>query len=61
MYMPSARGDGAIGDWLELAIYRFHVFNKTHHHSDTLPCFDPLASLSLSHYCGRYDNTITVE
>ncbi len=58
--MPCVRGDGAVGDWLELAIYRYHGFIHTHHNSSTLPCFEPLASLRLSHYLGRYDRTITV-
>jgi hypothetical protein len=59
--MPNSRGDGAIGDWLEIALYRFHGFAKTRHNSERLPCFEPLASLSLSHYLERYNQTITVE
>ena len=57
--MPSARGDGAIGDWLELALYRFHGFRKTEYNSERLPCFEPL--VSLSHYLKRYDEIIRVE
>ena len=59
--MPCARGDGAVGDWLELALYRYHGFTKTRFNPDKLPAFEPLASLSFSRYLGAYDSIITVE
>lgn len=59
--MPSARGDGAIGDWLELALYYFHGFHKTRFNSAKLPCFEPLASITLSRYLATYPQIITVE
>ncbi|MCH9616820.1 MAG: hypothetical protein SP4CHLAM5_00940 [Chlamydiia bacterium] len=59
--MPCLRGDGAIGDWMELAIYKYHGFLKTRHNSKMLPCFEPLASTSLSSYRKRYDKTIKIE
>ena len=57
---PSHRGDGSIGDWLELVIYLFHGFINTKFNDDRLPCFEPLASLSLSRYRGTYDRIITI-
>jgi hypothetical protein len=33
-------GDGAIGDWLELILYRYHGFEKTQHNSSLLPCIE---------------------
>lgn len=59
--MPCKRGDGAVGDWLELALYRYHGFLKTRFNSERLPCFEPLASLSLSRYLTEYHHTIIVE
>jgi hypothetical protein len=58
---PCIRGDGAIGDWFELAIYRYHGFAKTKFSQDKLPCFETLASISLSRYMSEYDKIITVE
>lgn len=58
--MPCFRGDGAVGDWIELAIYRFHGFRKTHYNEGKLACFEPLASLSLSRYLENYASIITV-
>lgn len=59
--MPSGRGDGAIGDWLELTIYRYHGFSKTRYAPDRLPCFEALSTLTLSSYLRNYRETITVE
>jgi hypothetical protein len=59
--MPHFRGDGAIGDWFDIAIYRSHGFTKTRHNSSAFPCYEPLAAPLLSHYVSRYDKTITVE
>ena len=58
--MPSHRGDGAIGDWLELMIYRVHGFVNTRYNSEKLACFETLTSLSLSRYRREYDTIITV-
>ncbi len=58
---PCVRGDGAIGDWFELAIYRYHGFARTRFAQDKLPCFETLASISLSRYVSEYDKIITVE
>jgi hypothetical protein len=57
---PCHRGDGAIGDWLELALYRYHGFTDTRFTQDKLACFETLTALSLSHYLDRYDSIITV-
>jgi len=57
--MPSARGDGAIGDWLELMLYRYHGFNDTHFNSRRLPCFETLCSTP-SRYLSEYDGIITI-
>lgn len=59
--MPSARGDGAIGDWLELTLYRYHGFSNTRYNPNRLPCFEALSTLSLSQYLRNYEKTITVE
>lgn len=59
--MPNLRGDGAIGDWLEIAIYRYHGFTKTTHNQNTLPCFEPLASTSFKEYRESYNETISIE
>lgn len=60
-WMPNYRGDGAIGDWWELAIYRVKGFTQTHYSHERLPCFESLASLSLSRYLAEYGNIISVE
>lgn len=57
---PCVRGDGAIGDWLELAIYRYHGFAKSRFNQERLACFETLASISLSRYLKEYDSIITV-
>jgi hypothetical protein len=59
--MPCCRGDGAIGDWLELALYRFHGFVNTEYNHDKLACFETLSSLSLSRYLKRYNSIIDVK
>lgn len=59
--MPCARGDGSVGDWLELAIYRFHGFKNTRHNNDLLPCYELLATTNLSQYLEDYKKTIIVE
>ena len=59
--MPCCRGDGAIGDWLELAIYRHHGFTQTRHNNKVLPCFELLSCTSLTEYLKEYRNTIIVE
>ena len=58
--MPCLRGDGAIGDWMELAVYKYHGFKNTRHNSKTMPCFEPLASTSFSSYRERYNETIEI-
>ena len=58
--MPCTRGDGAIGDWFELGIYRAHGFTKTCHNSKTLPCYEPLGSTSFSAYLKRYKKSTKV-
>lgn len=59
--MPCHRGDGAIGDWLELDIYRYHGFKNTKHNAAVLPCFELLATTRISEYLTDYKNTITVQ
>ncbi len=59
--MPCARGDGAVGDWLETALYRVNGFVKTRYNADKLACFEPLVSTSLSRYLENYDKAIVVE
>ena len=59
--MPNYRGDGAIGDWMEILIYRFHDFPGAHHNSETLPCFEPLSALTFEQYQERYGPTIEIE
>ena len=58
--MPSSRGDGAIGDWLELTIYRYHGFSDTRYNPNKLPCFEALSTLFLSTYVRNYADIITV-
>lgn len=57
---PCVRGVGAIGDWFELALYRYHGFTKTHFNDKRLPCFEALASISLSRFLTEYDKITTV-
>lgn len=59
--MPCSRGDGAIGDWLELALYRHHGFIDTKHSNDRLPCFELLSTTNLSQYLQTYKDTTTVK
>ncbi|HSX37281.1 MAG TPA: hypothetical protein VLE95_00445 [Chlamydiales bacterium] len=59
--MPCFRGDGAVGDWLELALYRHHGFEETKHNNNRLPCFELLATTSLSEYLKNYRDTISVK
>lgn len=59
--MPCSRGDGAIGDWLELIIYRYLGFEKTRHNNQLLPCFELLSVTKLSQYLEDYRKTIVVE
>ncbi|HEX2582543.1 MAG TPA: hypothetical protein VHL30_00310 [Chlamydiales bacterium] len=59
--MPCSRGDGSVGDWLELAIYRHHGFEKTKHNSSLLPCCELLSTISISNYLKNYRKTIVVE
>ncbi|HSX37280.1 MAG TPA: hypothetical protein VLE95_00440 [Chlamydiales bacterium] len=59
--MPCSRGDGAVGDWLELALYRHHGFEETKHNSKRLPCFELLSTTSLSEYLKNYRDTIFVK
>lgn len=59
--MPCFRGDGAIGDWFELSIYRFHGFTGTRYRLKASACYEPLTSTSLSLYRKRYDKTIIIE
>ena len=55
--MPCLRGDGAIGDWLELLIYRYHGFVNTRFSSERLPNFEPMVHTLLG-YRARYDEII---
>lgn len=57
---PCVRGDGAIGDWIELLLYRYHGFSKTAFNQKRLPCFETLASISLSRYRDQYDEIIRI-
>ncbi len=59
--MPCCRGDGAIGDWLELALYRYHGFEDTKHNGNRLPCFELLSTTALSQYLQDYKETIVVK
>lgn len=59
--MPCFRGDGAVGDWLELDIYRYHGFKNTKHNAKVLPCFELLSTTRLSEYIEAYKTTITVK
>lgn len=59
--MPCSRGDGAVGDWLELALYRHHGFIDTKHSSKRLPCFELLSTTNLSEYLQDYEETIVVK
>lgn len=59
--MPSHRGDGAIGDWLELTIYHYHGFLNTSFNDDTLPCIEALATPLFSQYRARYDALIDIK
>jgi hypothetical protein len=59
--MPCSRGDGAIGDWLELALYRHHGFKEVEHKKDQLPCFELLSTIKLSDYLKNYSRTITIK
>jgi len=59
--MPCNRGDGAIGNWLELALYRYHGFIDTKHNSKRLPCFELLSTTTLSQYLQEYRETIVVK
>lgn len=59
--MPCERGDGAVGDWLELALYRHHGFVKTRHDPAQLPCFEPLSTIDPADYLKKYRNTVIVE
>ncbi len=60
--MPHWRGDGAIGDWLELAIYHHHGFTKTRHKQDVSPPYAPLSCITFSDYFKWYkEETIIVE
>ena len=59
--MPCNRGDGAVGDWLELALYRHHGFEHSKHNSKLLPCFELLSTIALSQYLQEYRKTIVVE
>ena len=58
--MPNFRGDGAIGDWLEMIIYHFHGFTDTQYKEGILPPFEPLACLQFQEYLDRYDKTIDI-
>ena len=57
---PCLRGDGAIGDWLEIALYRFHGFENARHNPHCLPCFE-LFTLSVNEYLKRYPATIIID
>lgn len=59
--MPCSRGDGGVGDWLELILYRYLGFSKTRHAKDKLPCFEMLSTIKLSDYLRNYPETIIVE
>jgi len=59
--MPCSRGDGSVGDWLELALYRYHGFEETRHDSKLLPCFELLSTTTLSEYLQEYRKTIVVK
>lgn len=59
--MPCSRGDGSVGDWLELALYNYHGFKNTKHNKGLLPCFELLATTNLSQYLEEYRKTIVVE
>ncbi len=58
--MPAFRGDGAIGDWFELLIYRYHGFAGTYFQGGKLSNFEPMISTSLSAYREAYNDVIVV-
>ncbi len=58
--MPSHRGDGAIGDWLELTLYHFHDF-KAFYDQNKMSNMEPVSSLSFKRYWDNYDQIITIE
>ena len=58
--MPFQRGSAAIGEWLEIAIYRYHGFTKSHHSKTYLTDLEALTSFSLDDFLKRYDKTITI-
>ncbi|MCH9610794.1 MAG: hypothetical protein S4CHLAM81_00890 [Chlamydiales bacterium] len=55
--MPCHRGDGAVGDWLELIIYSYHGYQAAFNQS-FMPNVEPLV-LALDDYCERYRDLIT--
>ncbi len=59
--MPHFRGDGAIGDWIELAIYHYHGFTRTRHRKDASPAHAPLSSILPTEYFKSLDTTIIIE
>ena len=59
--MPSKRGDGAIGDWLEFILYRYHGYS-IQHHPDCLPAFEPLACPDMDVYINEiYPQTVILK
>ncbi len=58
--MPSARGDGAIGDWLELSLYYTHGLRGTKYSQEKMPNIEPIVSFQLSDYLNKYDQIIDV-
>lgn len=59
--MFALRGGGAIGDWIEMTIYRFHGFFNVRHSDETLPAYEAISGLSLENYIHRYDVSTVFE
>ena len=57
--MPCRRGDGAVGDWLELAIYQAKGY-QVRFNQEKMPNAEPLAR-DLKDYLENYDSTIIIE
>ncbi|MEI8365721.1 MAG: hypothetical protein WCF65_04800 [Parachlamydiaceae bacterium] len=58
---PSCRGDGAIGDWLELMLYRMKGFPGAHYAQGKMSNIEPLASISFARYRAEYDKIIILD
>lgn len=56
--MPFDRGNGAVGEWLELAIYQSHGYTQVRHKDESVLHVDALSSLFLMQFLQKYDSLI---